>query len=230
MDAQELKSRYSMGVARMYGNGVEEDIVDAIDYLMSCVWEGASANNSFAGYPAAAAYHIGKKYFELYSYAGNQEQAERGYLYCELAARSGNIDAQEWLFFYHANWPFGDGPSGKALLPFPQNPITAFHWAEEAAKCKEARDLCLLGLCYEDGIGVVRDLDRACSYYGEATRAKGADANAFHVAGSAYERNQNYNEAGQCFAIAANMGDEVAAQIIKERYRKASLSGRWGLK
>lgn len=105
-------------------------------------------------------------------------------LWWSKAADEGDTQAMLNLGLMHAKGSLGRVNHDKALIHFEQALVagepkamdyikklplsTSFGWWEQHSKTGDASAACFLGACYEEGQGVVKDLDVAARYYGMA--------------------------------------------------------------
>ncbi len=94
---------------------------------------------------------------------------------------------------------------------------TAILYFEKAQELGNIAAINSLGLCYQNGLGVKKDLDKALSLFQEA--AKKNYAYAFNNLGIHFEKEKNIVEAKKYFLKSANLGESFACNKMGEYYR-----------
>ena len=160
---------------------------------------------------ADAQYQVGESY--QYGY-GTEKNLDQAYVWCERAARQGNIWGQRKVatFFF------------EGLDPVEQNYRKAYEWAIKAAEAGDHVSQCLVASCYDNGQGVAENKSKAFEWYMKAAEQEFAAAE--RCVGICYYNGEgipkNLEKAEQWLRKAAAHGDDAAIDIIKEGFAPAS--------
>ena len=147
------EAQFQLGQRYLEGNGVEQSDEKAFEWFL----KAAEQNNG------NAQFHLGRLYF-----LGNgvAQDTEEGIKWFKKAADNNTGAAEYFLGMFTE-----DGEGG-----FEANEEEAFKLYERAAKHGDGDGVFNLGRCYENGIGVARDLIKAAENYAEAKKMGHDDA------------------------------------------------------
>ncbi len=143
----DAEAQCDLGVCHEFGNGVEKDLVKAVEWYRRAAEQGLPR----AQYNLGVCYEFGKGMWkhmpsaiEWYTKAAEQGYAEAQ---CNLAVC----------------FEFGTGVTGVM-----KNTAKAVEWYRRAAEQGLPRAQCNLGVCYEYGTGVEKDAAKAVEWYRKA--------------------------------------------------------------
>lgn len=144
---------------------------------------------------------------------GYMSNLSGGYLrFLTEAANSGYAKAQSELgvLYLKGSKEYGVEANGQ----------TGYHWVKQAAEQEDAEGLYYLGVCYDAGVGVTKDHDKALEYIGQAAQLGYADAQA--MAGYCFligdSVDVDYSTAYQYFKAAAEQDNAYAYGKIGDMY------------
>ena len=101
--------------------------------------------------------------------------------------------------------------------------IRAIELWQEAAKLKDVEGMFMLGLCYKDGIGVPKDLNKAYSYFYKCAKL-GHVKSQYYVGKLLCDEeypNRDYRQGKKWLKLAINQGDRRALEFYNVKFNYA---------
>ncbi|XP_043946526.1 DAP3-binding cell death enhancer 1-like [Protopterus annectens] len=138
------KAVYNAGVCYELGRGVVKDMIKAAAYYRCA----AEAGHNLAQYRYAK-YLLSPKHEKL------AEDVYKAVTLLQQAAKAGLPEAQAYLGVFYMKLPY-------------QNDVKAVQYLQLAARSGDTSSLYHLGLCYENGLGVQQNLQKALKLYYQA--------------------------------------------------------------
>lgn len=226
----DAKSQNALGVCYYYGEGITQDLAEAVKWYRLAADQG----NKWAQWNLGDCYYNGegvdenleeaaKWYWEsarqghacaqnslgdCYYYGNGVDQnfEEAVYWYRKAATRGRNSEAQYNLGFCYEN---GEGVEKDILK--------ALEWYEKAAEQGGSDAQFALGDCYEKGKGVKQDIQKAIEWYQKAAEQENSDAQ--FALGFCYEKGngvkQNIQKAIKWYQKAAEQEDAEAQEALE---------------
>lgn len=191
-------SRFMAAYCYLYGIGTNPSWVSALEYANKAISKGYSA-----------AYWIKAQLYKDKYLTGPIQNYKDNLM---LAAKGGYGKAQSELGVLFL--------IGSEQYSIVQDDGTAYYWISQAAENNDAVGLLYLGICYDSGIRVTANHEKAMEYYNTSAQLGNADAQA--MVGYAYLTGNgvavNYTTAYQYLKAAADQGNAYAYRKIGDIY------------
>ncbi|XP_030048511.1 LRP2-binding protein [Microcaecilia unicolor] len=143
---EDLRALYQLGIMYYDGLGTEEDKQKGLEYMLKIV---CCENLKAKHLKSAAAFNVGRAYFEGFGVGHSDEEAERWWL---LAADNGNpkasVKAQSALGMFYSSTDHKDLKK-------------SYFWHSEACGNGSLESQGALGVMYLHGLGVRKDMESA---------------------------------------------------------------------
>lgn len=196
-------------------SGAEQRTEAASDSLVSIIRQAEQGN-------AVAQNIVGTWYYKGEHYAQDYAKAAQWW---SLAARQANADAIGNLGLLYQ---YGHGVAADSLKAMTYyfssiskgNPDLLRQRETLAGKNGDRFNGVLCAVCYQEGKGVAKDLNKSIGFYELA--AKNGSADAYRELAFIYQRQKDYNMAGKLFKSAAALGDMTSAY----QYAKGVLNAK----
>ena len=143
-----IQAQYNLGLFYLGGTGVDRDITRGIEWITKSAMQGDDN----------AQYVLGM----LYLRGDNSDNDEAGAILQVIvdAAGQGNTQAKFVLGLAFL--------MGSDKLGTERDATAAFEWFRKSAEQGNAHTQRIIGMCYEKGVGVVKDIDEANKWYAKA--------------------------------------------------------------
>ena len=206
-EAGHTLSQYMCGRILYEGDGVTKDLQKAAVFLKYA----ADSGNADAAYLCGKLLAEGK---------GVKKDSTKAEYYLKIAADNGNLDAMYILGnFIPDNLNYLETAANKGHIPSIiayaykldqelNEPQKAFEYFNKAAEQHDPEALCNLGVFYENGRGVEKDIEKAGGYYREAAMLGNSLAQYNYAV--LLESEGNKDEAIKFFKMAADRNDPDA--------------------
>jgi TPR repeat protein len=173
--------------------------LEAVDKPMAFIWYRRAAENEHA----AAQHHISKVY--LLGNAFTEEDTWLGILWLQKSARGHCPQAQyDFAMLYL---------EGKVIA---KNVANALYWAELAAQNDYIYAILFLAKCYEEGVIVEKDENKAKNYYRKAAKLGNTDSMLKLATLLSKGTNDNKREAIKWYRKLAQDGYSIAYYLLAE--------------
>ena len=203
----ELESWYQAGEKYHCGEGVPQDLAEAVKWYRRAAERGHAGAQSDLGY----CYVNGE---------GVPQDFEEAFKWYRKAAEQGDVRTQTHLGYCYAN---GEG--------VPQDFEEAVKWYRRAAEQGDAVGQTNLGHCYDNGEGVPQDFEEGFKWYRRAAERghAGAQLDLGYCYASGEGVPQDFEEAFKWYRRAADQGGEDFEEGV-DWLRKAAEQGNEGAK
>jgi TPR repeat protein len=167
-DAGSLEAQMFLGSAYLIGSQLPKDPALAAKYFLRAAQQQQPTDQTLRGAQALAQFFVANLYEEG---EGLERSHEKAIVFLKESADNGNYPAE-----FQLGSLYNDGLGGIA-----QDKAQACKLFEEAADQGHTMAMHNTGYCYQSGVGVKKDLDKAIHYYPMATEA-GSDRSGHNLA------------------------------------------------